>query len=396
MRNKWFESVAVAQSRAKTILPSPIYDALMAGSERGQTRDENAAAFEEVRLAPVVADKAAEQDLSTTVMGQPISFPVIVSPTGVQAVHPEGEVAVARATASRGTAMGLSAFASKPLEEVVAANPQTMMQLYWIGGRDKVAARVERARAAGAVGLIITLDWSFTYGRDWGSPTIPSRIDASAVRRYAPRVATKPRWLLQWLRHRSLPSLTVPNMVERGEVAPPFFDAYDAWSHTAPPTWDDIAWLRSQWDGPFMVKGIVRIDDALRARDAGATAISVSNHGGNNIDGTPPTIRVLPGIAEAVGGDLEVILDGGIRRGSDVVKSLALGARAVMIGRAALWGLAAGGEAGVANVLDVLRDGTAAVLLSTGKRSIDDLEPSDVVLGPEFAQRLGVGPDPSP
>ena len=149
-----------------------------------------------------------------------------------------------------------------------------------------------------------------------------------------------------------IPDLTVPNMRRPGEPAPTFFGAYGEWMQTPLPTWEDVAWLREQWGGPFMLKGVMRVDDARRAVDAGVTAISVSNHGGNNLDGTPASIRALPAVADAVGDQIEVLLDGGIRRGSDVVKALALGARAVMIGRAYLWGLAANGQAGVENVLD--------------------------------------------
>jgi isopentenyl diphosphate isomerase/L-lactate dehydrogenase-like FMN-dependent dehydrogenase len=147
--------------------------------------------------------------------------------------------------------------------------------------------------------------------------------------------------------------------------------------------------LREQWDGPFMLKGIVRVDDARKAVDAGVTAISVSNHGGNNLDGTPATIRALPAVAEAVGDRVEVLLDGGVRRGSDVVKALALGARAVMIGRAYLWGLAANGQAGVENVLDILRDGVNSTLLALGKRSVHDLSAADVLVPAGFERRLG-------
>jgi isopentenyl diphosphate isomerase/L-lactate dehydrogenase-like FMN-dependent dehydrogenase len=159
---------------------------------------------------------------------------------------------------------------------------------------------------------------------------------------------------------------------------------------TPPPSWDDIKWMREEWGGPFMLKGVMRCDDARAAVDAGVTAISVSNHGGNNLDGTPASIRALPAIAEAVGDQIEVVLDGGIRRGSDVVKAVALGARAVMIGRAYLWGLAANGQAGVENVLDILRNGIDSTLLGLGKASIHDLAPDDVIVPPGFARRLGV------
>jgi L-lactate dehydrogenase (cytochrome)/glycolate oxidase len=327
--------------------------------------------------------------MATTVMGQPISLPVVISPTGVQAVHPDGEVAVARAAAARGTAMGLSSFASKPIEEVIAANPQTFFQMYWVGTRDDMAARMERARAAGAVGVIVTLDWSFSFGRDWGSPRIPEKMTLPELIKQIPTGVSRPAWLYQWLRSGTIPGLTVPNMPVGGAPAPTFFGAYGQWMATTPPSWDDVAWLRQQWGGPFMLKGVTRIDDAKRAVDAGVTAISVSNHGGNNLDGTPATIRVLPDIARAVGDQVEVLLDGGVRRGGDVVKALALGARAVMIGRAYLWGLGANGQAGVENVLDLMRSGIDACLLGLGRSSIAELSPEDLVIPPGFTRRLG-------
>ena len=285
--------------------------------------------------------------------------------------------------------MGLSSFASKPVEEVVAANPKTFFQVYWAGTRDQIAERLDRARAAGAVGLIVTLDWSFSNGRDWGSPAIPERVDLKTMVRFAPEVLRRPRWLLDYARTGRPPDLTVPNMAVPGEAAPTFFGAYGQWMGAPLPTWDDVRWLREQWDGPFMLKGVIRVDDARRAVDAGVTAISVSNHGGNNLDGTPATIRALPAIAEAVGDQVEVLLDGGVRRGGDVVKALALGARAVMIGRAYLWGLAANGQAGVENVLDILRGGIDSALLGLGRSAVHDLTTDDVVIPPGFTRALG-------
>jgi pre-mycofactocin synthase len=389
MPSTWFESVAEAQRRARKRLPASVYGALLAGSERGQTLADNVAAFSEIGFAPHVAGLAASRDLATTVLGQPVSLPVIISPTGVQAVCPEGEVAVARATAARGTAMGLSSFASKPVEDVVAANPQTFFQMYWCGSRDQIQARMERARAAGAVGLILTLDWTFSHSRDWGSPKIPERIDARTILRHAPEALRRPRWLAAYARTGRPPELSVPNMAIPPAPAPAFFGAYGEWMQTPPATWADIAWLREQWNAPFLLKGVIRVDDAKRAVDAGVTGISVSNHGGNNLDGTPATIRALPAIADAVGGQIEVLLDGGVRRGSDVVKALALGARAVMIGRAYLWGLAAEGQAGVENVLDIMRNGIDSALLGLGKSAIGELSPADLVLPPDFARCLG-------
>ena len=298
-------------------------------------------------------------------------------------------MAVARAAAARGVAMGLSSFASKPVEEVVAANQQTFFQMYWVGTRDEMAARMERARKAGAVGLIATLDWSFSFGRDWGSPRIPEQMTLREMIRMAPEGLLRPAWLLEWARTGRFPDLAVPNLPTGGEAAPTFFGAYGQWMATTPPSWEDVAWLRSRWGGSFMLKGVTRIDDAKRAVDAGVTAISVSNHGGNNLDGTPATIRLLPDIARAVGDQVEVLLDGGIRRGGDVAKALALGARAVLIGRAYLWGLGAAGQAGVENVLDLLRSGLDACLLGLGHSSISELSPADLVIPEGFTRRLG-------
>jgi len=393
-QNPWFESVAVAQERARKRLPQPVYAALVAGSERGQSVADNQAAFAEIGLAPHVAGHQAERSQGTTLMGQELSLPVVISPTGVQAVHPDGEVAVARAAAARGTVMGLSNFASKSVEEVTATGATTFFQMYWTGDRDVMIQRMDRARAAGAKGLIATLDWSFSMGRDWGSPEIPEKVDLRTMVRMAPKVATKPRWLYQFGRSGQIPDLTAPNLAPPNGSAPTFFGAYYEWMTTPPPSWEDVAWMRQQWaemsGQPFMLKGVCRVDDALRAVDAGVSAISVSNHGGNNLDGTPAAIRMVRPIAEAVGDQVEVVMDGGIRRGSDVVKAVALGARAVMIGRAYLWGLAANGQAGVENVLDVLRGGIDSTLLGMGLSTIDELEPDQLVIPDGFDRALGV------
>src|ERR1700691_949957 len=217
MSNGWFETVAVAQRRAKKRLPKSVYGALVAGSEKGLTVSDNIRAFSELGFAPHVVGLSAKREMATRVMGQEISLPVIISPTGVQAVHPDGEVAVARAAAARGTAMGLSSFASKPVEEVVAANPQTFFQIYWCGTRDQIAARLERARAAGAAGLILTADWTFSHSRDSSSPKIPERTDLRTIVRHAPEAIIRLQWLALYARTGRPPQLTVPNMAQPGE-----------------------------------------------------------------------------------------------------------------------------------------------------------------------------------
>ena len=389
MANTWFETVAVAQRRAEKRLPGSVYGAIIGGAEKGLSLNDNLTAFDQLGLAPHVAGLHAERGMEVEVMGQHLSMPVIISPTGVQAVHPEGEVAVGRAAANRGIPMGLSSFGSKSIEEVCAVNNQVFHQMYWSGGRDVMVQRLERAEAAGAKGIILTLDWSFSNGRDWGSPWIPEKLDLKTMIKLSPQALSRPKWLMTYLKTFSLPDLSAPNMAAPGQKPPAFFGAYYEWMQSTPPSWDDIAWLRSQWNGPFMVKGVCRVDDAKRVRDLGATALSVSNHGGNNLDGTPAPIRVLPSIAEAVGGDIDVVLDGGVRRGSDVVKAVALGAKAVMIGRAYLWGLSVNGQAGVENVLDVLRGGIEACLLGLGKSHVNELTPDDVTAPDGFFRTLG-------
>ncbi|ROO90794.1 L-lactate dehydrogenase (cytochrome) [Actinocorallia herbida] len=389
MGNAWFETVAEAQRRAKKRLPGMVYGALVAGSERGRTIDDNIDAFAQLGFAPKVAGHKNERDLSTTIMGVESSFPVMISPTGVQAVDPEGEVAVARAAANRGVIMGLSSFASRSVEDVAAVNQNVFYQMYWTGSREAMVQRMERAKDAGAKALIATLDWSFSNGRDWGSPQIPEKIDLKTMVKLAPKVINRPGWLWRFGKTGKIPDLTAPNLQPPGGQAPTFFGAYYEWMQTPPPSWEDVEWMRKEWGGPFLLKGVTRVDDAKRAVDAGVTAISVSNHGGNNLDTTPATIRLLPGVAEAVGDQIEVLLDGGVRRGSDVAKALALGARAVLIGRAYLWGLAANGTAGVENVLDILRGGLDSAVLGLGHSSVGELSPADLHIPRDFKVTLG-------
>ena len=387
----WFESIAEARRRAQRRLPRSVFAAIEAGAEAGVTREDNTGAFAELRFAPPrLADLPAARDLRITVLGADISLPVIAAPVGVQAVHPLGEAGIAIGTAQSGTAMGLSEFASRPAAEVIRHNPALFFQVHWSAHREELLSRAHRAqqaqrtRQADAQALIVTLDWSFPGGRDWGSPPIPEHMDLPTLLRFAPQGLARPGYVARWLRAGGLPDLTVPNMAAPGKPAPGFFAAYRDWQAVPPPAWEDIAWLRERWAGPFCVKGVMRPDDARRAVDIGATAVSVSNHGGNNLDGTQAPIRALPAVVAAVGDQAEVLLDGGIRRGGDVVKALAFGARAVMIGRPVLWGLAANGPDGVRNVFDILRAGLDSTLLALGRASVRDLTPDDILAAEGF------------
>ncbi len=380
------ESVAEAQRQAKRRLPKPVYVSLLAGNERGHTVDQNVAAFDELEFrSRVVADLPPTREMATTVLGQSIALPIIISPAAAQAVAPGGEVPVARAAANAGTAIGQSNFASSSFEEVAAANSKAFFQLYWAGTRDEIAERVERMRRAGAAALIYTADAYLYSKRDWGTPAIPQRIDLPTAIKYAPTALARPAWLLSFLRHGSIPNLKVPNMATSSGTAPTLVEAFGTWAETPIPTWTDIAWIRELWGGPFMVKGVLNPDDARRAVDIGASAISVSNHGGNALDSSPATIRALPAVVEAVGDQVEVLLDGGVRRGNDVAKALALGARAVLVGRPWLFGLAAGGERGVDEVLQLFREGLDNALVHLGHRSIREFGPEDLIIPTGFA-----------
>ena len=381
-RNPWFETVAVAQRRAQQRLPSSVYGALLAGSERGQSYQDNMHAFTELGFAPHIVGPSAERTLATSVMGQHVALPVLISPTGVQAVHPGGEVAVARAAAARGTAMGLSSFASKPVEEVTAANPKTFFQVYWMGSKDDMLARMDQSGRRGGrtdrhLGLVLFHGQGLGQPRDPGQDRPAHRAAVRAAGAAPPAVAVR----LRPAGAAAGPDRPQPRQAGRGRT-----ELLRCLLRV------DVEWLRAQWDGPFMLKGICRVDDARRAVNAGCTAISVSNHGGNNLDGTPAAIRMLKPVADAVGDRIEVLLDGGIRRGSDVVKALCLGARAVLIGRAYLWGLAANGQAGVENVLDILRGGIDSALLAMRVPSVHDLAPDHLVIPDGFHHALGAEP----
>ena len=291
-------------------------------------------------------------------------MPVITSPAGlIRIAHPDGELGVARAAEAAGTAVGISILASQPIEAITEVASDVWFQLYMIGGRDGSEIAIDRARRAGCRALIVTVDLaSGTGGKDRprGHSEVPVHIDLQTALKFAPEIALRPKWGYDFLRGGL--RLEVPNAptATPGQVMTVAEGGAALREH--PPTWDDIAWIREQWDGPFVVKGIVSPDDARRAADMGVDAVSVSNHGGNALDGGPATIRALPEVVEAVDDRIEVFLDGGVRRGGDVVKAVALGARAVLIGRGYVWPLAVAGEQGVAQILNLFKRGISGTL----------------------------------
>jgi isopentenyl diphosphate isomerase/L-lactate dehydrogenase-like FMN-dependent dehydrogenase len=318
-------------------------------------------------------------DLRTEVLGQELAMPIVLAPAGyIRLAHRDGEAGAARAAARAGVPIGVSTLASHDVFDITATGASTWYQLYFAGGRDGAEVAIDRAREAGCRALIVTLDLAASAARErmLRGGAIPTSVNLANAARYAPELVRRPSWLRDFMRDGL--RLDVPN-VRTERDGPPLTAAEASKSMRASaPRWEDFAWLRERWQGPLIAKGLLRPEDARRAIDVGADAIVVSNHGGNALDSTPPTIEVLPGIVDAVGGAVDVLVDGGIRRGSDVVKALAFGARAVLIGRAYIWGLAAGGEAGVERVLRLLRDDVSRTLTLLGCPSVADLDRSYV------------------
>jgi isopentenyl diphosphate isomerase/L-lactate dehydrogenase-like FMN-dependent dehydrogenase len=357
-------SLADVEARARAVLDDAAYGYFAGGAADELTLADNVAAFRRLRLVPRVLRGGRERSLRTTVLGMDLALPILVAPLAYQKVaHPEGELAIARAAAAAGTAMCLSSLSNHPIEEVVAAAPGAprLFQLYPYRDRAMTDEVVARAAAAGFRALVITVDTT-AHGRREREARLGFALPADCP----------------------LPCVPVP-ADHAGPLTP-----HDVTSWMAPDlTWDDIARFGEISDLPVVVKGVLAAEDAQLAVQHGVAGVIVSNHGGRQLDTAIATIDVLAEIVAAVDGAAEVLLDGGVRRGSDVVKALALGARAVMIGRPYLWGLAADGQAGVENVLDVLRSGIDSTLLGLGHGSVRELSPSDLLIPDGFARQLG-------
>ena len=372
-------SVEDAQRLAKRRLPPSVYNMIVGPRNDGATARDNLRAFAEVGFRPRAAALHQKRELATTVLGQSIAFPVIIAPTGhVRMAHRDGELGAAKAAGMMGTAIGISTFSGYAIEDIAAATSGPVWyQLYYAGGRSGVEFGIERAKAAGCTALIITVDLAgTTYNR--GAGEIPASINLRNMLRWAPEVLTRPRWLFDFMRDGM--RLEVPNVRKSAQHAPMSMVEGMRSMFNLAFTWDDMAWIRQAWSGPIIVKGIMNGDDARRAIDAGANAIVVSNHGANALNGVPGTLRALPEVVRAANGRAEVLLDSGVRSGVDVVKALALGARAVLIGRAYIWGLAAGGTAGVERILRIFREDIDTTVALLGCSSIHELDASHLDL----------------
>lgn len=349
------------EALARERLTPMAYEYYAGGAGDEVTLRENRAAFARRSLRYRVLQGADRRDLRTTVLGQDVSFPALVAPTAFHGLaHPRGELATTRAAGAAGTVMILSTLATEAVEDVVAAaSGPVWFQLYVYKDRAATEALVRRAEAAGCGALVLTVD----------SPLLGRRERDVRNRFHLP------------------PHLRARNLLAAGmsELGPDRHDSgLAAYFHTLLDpalTWADVGWLRALTRLPLLVKGVVRGDDAARALDEGAHGVVVSNHGGRQLDGAPATIDVLEEVVDAVAGRGEVLLDGGVRRGADVLKALALGARAVLVGRPILWGLAAGGEAGVRRALELLRAELDLAMALAGARCIAEVIP-DLVWRP--------------
>jgi L-lactate dehydrogenase (cytochrome) len=365
---------------ARQRIPKPVFDYLDGGAEGEVTLRENCRIFNDVTFRPRHAVAMAECNLCTTVLGYRLSLPFLLAPVGYsRLMHPGGEVAAARAAGRAGTAYILSTISGHKLEDVRAASTGPVFyQLYLMGGRGAAEAAIERARVAGFNALVVTIDTpvSGIRERDYrnGMKELISGGPFEKVP-YLSQILSRPGWVIDYFLDGGLPGL--PNVIVPGKGPLPLIDVAAALAESAV-TWADLTWIRDLWKGPIVVKGVLTADDARRSIDEGAAAISVSNHGGRQLDGVPASLRALPEVVEAVQGRLEILLDGGIRRGTDITKAISMGACAVLCGRAYAYGLAAAGEAGVDRAIDILRVDLDRTLRLLGCSSISELDRSYV------------------
>lgn len=365
---------------ARRRLPRAAFDYLDGGAENEVTLHENVRAFEEIVFRPRNAVKLAECNLGVTVLGHDLAMPAMLAPVGYsRLLHPEGEVAAARAAGQFGTGFILSTVSGHKLEKVKAATSGPVWyQLYLLGGRAASEGAIERARQAGFSALVITIDTAVAgmRERDHRNGMAPLMGDSTLAKLpFLPDILAHPGWLMAFLADGGVPNLE--NVVIPSGGPMKLVDVGTALVNAAV-TWDDLRWIRNVWPGPIVVKGVLTADDAKRAVDSGAAALVVSNHGGRQLDSVSATIRALPEIVRAVDGRIEVLMDGGIRRGSDIVKAICLGARAVLIGRAYAYGLAAAGYDGVVRALQILRADVERTLRLLGCPSIAALDGSYV------------------
>ena len=368
-------NIADLRRLAKRRLPRAVFDYIDGGAEAEITLRENSRAFEDIALRPRSAVATPSCDLSTTILGTKLALPFLLAPVGSSRMFfPRGEEVAAREAGLAGTAYVLSTLSGCLVDDVArASSGPVWYQLYLVGGHDVARGALERARRAGCTTLVVTIDTPVAglRERDLRNGTKQLLSDRLTTRLpYVTQFLARPRWLAAYLRDGGL--MSFPN-IQLPSGPMPYADVGAALEQSMV-RWDDFKWIRDAWPGKIVAKGVHTADDARQAVAAGADAIVVSNHGGRQLDGVAATIRVLPEVVAAVDGRVEVLLDSGIRRGSDVVKALCLGARGVLIGRAYAYGLGAAGGPGVARAIDILRTDIVRTLKLLGVAATRDLD----------------------
>jgi L-lactate dehydrogenase (cytochrome) len=376
------------RTMAQRRLPDVVFDYLDGGAEDETTLRRNVKVFSELTFRPRHAVSFPQCNLQSRVLGFDLSLPFLLAPIGYsRLMHPAGEIAAARAAGAAGTGYILSSISGHPLEKVKAASSgPAWYQLYLLGGRKAAEPAIQRARAAGFSALVVTIDTAVAGMRERDFRNGMKELLGGTVMAKIPHLGqflTHPAWLLNFLLDGGVPKL--PNIIVPGEGPMSLIDVGAALARSVV-TWEDMKWIRELWNGPIVVKSVLTGDDARRAIDHGAGAVVVSNHGGRQLDGVSATLKALPEIARAVNGQVEVLLDGGIRRGSDIVKAVCLGARAVLVGRAYAYGLAAAGEAGVVRAIEILRADLERTLRLLGCASVAELDRSYIDVPPSWQQ----------
>ncbi len=370
-------NIADLRRMAQKRLPRVVFDYLDGGAEGEATLADNEEAFRRWIFRPRQGVKVEGLDLGVTVMGVKLAWPALTAPIGYSALmHRDGEKGVARAAASAGIASVLSTISGARLEDVAATGVPLFQQIYLLGGREAGEDTIVRAEKAGVKGLVLTIDTPVAGLRERDHRNGMVELlgaDPLAKLPYLPDILAHPRWVLDYFAGARMPVL--PNVVVPGAGPLPLTDVGKALARSVV-TWEDLKWIRAAWKGPIAIKGVLTAEDAKRAVDGGAEAVIVSNHGGRQLDGVAAALDALPEIAAAVERNCEVLMDGGIRRGADIAKALALGARAVLLGRAPAYGLAAGGEKGVARALAILHADLVRCLTLLGCASPAELNPN--------------------
>jgi L-lactate dehydrogenase (cytochrome) len=394
LRSARVVNISDLRTLARRRLPRVVFDYIDGGADAERTLRANTDVFDLVTLRPRGAVAVAGVDLRTTFLGQTFSLPFILAPIGSSRMfYPRAEVHAAAAAGAAGTGYILSTLAGCALEEVKATTTgPAWYQVYLVGGRAVAERAIARARAAGYSALVVTVDTPVAGMRERdlrnGTGALVSG-NPVAMLPHIGQVLARPRWLAGLLRDGGL--MAFPNVVLPGGEPMKYESVGPALSQSVV-TWSDLAWIRSLWDGPILVKGVLTGEDARRAVDEGANAVVVSNHGGRQLDGVAATLRVLPEVVAAASGRIPVLMDGGIRRGSDIVKAVCLGAAGVLVGRAYAYGLAAAGGAGVARAIDILRADLVRTLTLLGVETVAALDRSCVDVPIEWTHAHGVQP----